>query len=211
MTLPTTGNLKLSQVASEFGVALPAKLSDLYGAGGVVSGGTLKLSDFRGLSATPPETPATWVGLIEIQPAQDPANASQYGVDRSASAPYGSILTRQNYNNFTVLRTTGIGSVVVVGYLGFLTTWTSSLNVPTGYDARDVDRVEYRVYGGSVSGVLSGNLRGTAVAGGKYDSAWLYRVYEPNSGSLSNLATLADLFKYAADRNATVEIKTIIL
>lgn len=51
MTLPSTGPLKLSQIADEFQKPRPTKLSDLLGAGpGIPTVGPLKWSDFLGKS-----------------------------------------------------------------------------------------------------------------------------------------------------------------
>ena len=52
MPLPSSGILKLSQIAAEFGGAAPHALSEYYGAAsGIPTSGLLKLSDFYGASA----------------------------------------------------------------------------------------------------------------------------------------------------------------
>ena len=51
MTLPSSGPLSISQIAGEFGVALPCVFPDaFYGKPGVPASGTLSLSQFYGLS-----------------------------------------------------------------------------------------------------------------------------------------------------------------
>lgn len=51
MTLPSSGPLKLSQIAAEFGVSLPCVFpDDFYGKPGVPTSGALSFSDFYGLS-----------------------------------------------------------------------------------------------------------------------------------------------------------------
>lgn len=206
MSLPTTGNLRLSQVAAEFGINLPARLSDLYGVQGVAGSGILRLSDFRGLSN---DTNYRWVGIIEIQPVKAPNATTLYGYYKDS---YGARSSYQNYNDFNSLtHNTGATSEYfdAVGSWGLNISEPIAMNLGDLLDARDVDRVEYHVYGGS-AGNLSGRLQGTLMAGAKYGTEFVYRVSGPETGPLSNLSSIGDVFKYAADRNATLKLTTYI-
>ena len=70
MTLPSSGPISLTQIAAEFGVALPARLpTNFYGKPGVPSSGALAMTQFRGLSNatfTPDGGSMTESGYIEV-------------------------------------------------------------------------------------------------------------------------------------------------
>jgi len=51
MALPGSGAISLSAIQAEFGGTNPISMSEYYGAGGVPSSGTLRLSDFYGVAA----------------------------------------------------------------------------------------------------------------------------------------------------------------
>jgi hypothetical protein len=213
MALPSSPPLKLSEVVAEFGDTPPKSMSEYYGLAGLpVLGSLLSLSDFLGIDTSPPPSNYTWVGIVDIKPEVAPANSARHGY---SADQYGVLNSKQNYNDFRLLITDSSvtsPSFDAIGTAGIV------INEPiaNGYstldpsvDARDVDRVEYRVYGGSAT-TASGTLSGSVVAGGKYGSAWVYRAFGPATGPLSGVGDLADLFKYAADRNANLELKTII-
>lgn len=51
MTLQSSGQIKLTQIASEYGDAKPHKLTELYGKPGLPSSGRIDFTDFYGKSA----------------------------------------------------------------------------------------------------------------------------------------------------------------
>lgn len=67
MPLQSSGLIKLSEIAAEFGGALPHALSEYYGAdSGIPASGLIKLTDFYGASASFEATLTAWSESVSI-------------------------------------------------------------------------------------------------------------------------------------------------
>lgn len=226
MALPTTGQLKFSQILTEFGDTPPKQLSDYYGLAGLPSSGQLKISNFRGVSAQPPQTFA-WLGLLRIKPgriaAEKTGSTYQYGYrtdkdfDNTVRTPVGTLLAAENYANsdwHSHMRHDGeAASWVVFGSPGLLIGEFTPSNT-AGYDARDVDRVEYSLYNQSGGLVGSGLMATLLIDDGdtvKYGTRYHLNVIGGSTGALSNRTRYVDVLKYCYDNNLTIEMRTIVL
>jgi hypothetical protein len=213
MTLPTTGLLSISDLIAEFGGTLPVKLSDYYGAGGAPGSGTLRLSDFRGLSDVPSQVYA-WVGRFKFNLGKDGTKYGyQTGTDLNSNprTAFGSIVTTTNMQTSTwtafVLDVAAPANARwnVIGRNGIFESDVAPANLD-GITPNDGVKAEYYVTGGSVPNA-SGTLRSAVIENtGKYGTDFIFRAYEPETGPLSNLPNLAELFKYCYDNGATLEL-----
>lgn len=216
MSLPSTGPLKFSEVLTEFGDAPPKRMSDYYGLAGLPGSGTLKLSDFRGLSAAP-DPVYQWLGVITIKPGKlSTSNMYGYRTNTNTSGNsregYGSLVsvsnyTAYNYSDFS--RSDTSTSPMRITGTAIFQAFTMD-NFPSDLSYNQCTRVEYKVSGGSAP-TSQGNMRivNRSDPNIKYASTLWTDLHDPSTGPLNYLTTLGGLFKYCSDRNATLEFRVI--
>lgn len=98
MTLPSSGSISLSDIASEFGVSAPYSLSDFYRGGanvpdtptnsGVPTSGSISLTDFYGASAA---LPASWSTGSDMSVSDEAYGATITSSSRTATVTNGPI------------------------------------------------------------------------------------------------------------------------
>jgi hypothetical protein len=226
MTLPASPPLRFSEILTEFGDSAPKSLSDYYGLAGLpLAGNLLSMSDFLGLSAAPDPT-YSWYGSFKIQIGTWTSGTGTFygyrtGEDISGNprTPAGALLDSYqinsgfSYSSFGYSSTSTTTRWNVVGATGLSFGIFAPTNF-TGYDARDVDRVEYTLFSGS-SVVGSGTLGGELIDrgdGNKYGTRYVYQVGNlTNTGPLSGVAGMGLILKYCYDNNYDVEFKIIVL
>lgn len=228
MALQNTPPLRLSEILTEFGDIPPKRLSDYYGAGGLSGSGTLKMSDFFGVSDAPAQTYA-WYGIMKIRPGRfafsDTDSSLRYGVrtDQTLNSdprPGGGIFldsynikTDETFADFSHSNVAG-STWECFGNSGF--NFGNPRPIPESmgsFNASNVTRVEYTLFSGSSTvgnGILGGELTdyGPDV---KYSDQYVYKVgHKTNTGPLSSITGMGPILKYCYDNNYDIEFKVII-
>ena len=125
MAIPSSGEIKISEIATEFGDTAPNQMSEYYRGGGLV-----------------PNTPAN----AAVPTSGQIAVANFYGAQNRSSVPLTISANTQNYNVYTqasaspsyVAGATDITLTIQPGVLvGSSSTGTYALNIPSDFTAGD--------------------------------------------------------------------------
>lgn len=163
MAIPSSGEIKISEIATEFGDTAPNQMSEYYRGGGLVP-------DVPGNAAVPTS------GQISV--------ANFYGAQNRVAVPLTISANTQNYNVYTQATaspsyTAGIADVTLTIQPGVLvgssSTGTYALNIPSAFDSGDtvtvVNNGTVIGRGGNGGGGGPGVAPGAAGGGGNAGSA----------------------------------------